>query len=228
MIDKYTIIVAGGTGTRMQSQVPKQFMLIHEKPVLWYSIRAFLDADDSMKIIVVLPEAYMQEGMDIIAQFPEPLRFSVMNGGITRFHSVKNGLEDVTTESIVLVHDAVRCLVTPELIQRCYQGALEKGNAIPAIEPIDTLRMITASGSHPVDRSHFRIIQTPQAFKSSILIKAFEQDYDPSFTDEASVVEKSGMAIHLVEGSATNFKITRQQDLIAAAAILQPRDHQSE
>ncbi len=131
-------------------------------------------------------------------------------------------------ESIVLVHDAVRCLLTPALIHRCYEGALQYGSAIPAIKPVDSVRIIAGNDTEAIDRSMLRMIQTPQAFQSRILLHAFEQDYQEAFTDEAGVVERSGIKVHLVEGEDTNIKITRPLDLITAAGILEQPTNQSE
>jgi 2-C-methyl-D-erythritol 4-phosphate cytidylyltransferase len=153
-------------------------------------------------------------------------RITMTPGGETRFHSVKNGLAAIQAPGIVFVHDAVRCLLTTDLIHRCYERTVEKGNAIPAIQPIDTLRIETPDGSQLIDRSKVRIIQTPQTFYSDIIKKAFEQPYDASFTDEASVVEKLGVAIQLIEGEATNIKITRPLDILLAEKIIAERTTQ--
>jgi 2-C-methyl-D-erythritol 4-phosphate cytidylyltransferase len=219
---KYAIIVAGGSGTRMGGEVPKQFQLLHGKPVLWHSLKAFTDAYDDVQLVLVLPESHLQNGEEIIKEFPLH-RIRITPGGDTRFQSVKNGLRLVDAHSIVFVHDAVRCLVTPELIRRCAETALEKGNAIPAIAATDTIRIETSTGNQLVDRSHVRIIQTPQTFFSNIIKPAFEQPYEASFTDEATVVEKTGVKINLVEGEATNIKITKPVDLLVAEKILDER-----
>jgi 2-C-methyl-D-erythritol 4-phosphate cytidylyltransferase len=217
---KYAVIVAGGSGLRMGTALPKQFLPLHGKPVLWYSLTAFLEAWPDLEIILVLPRDHFDTGEKIIAATASPARIRITVGGETRFHSVKNGLDCINEPSIVFVHDAVRCLITTHLIHRCYEAALEKGNAIPAIQPIDTLRIETPNGSQLIDRQHVRIIQTPQTFYSDIIKKAFAQPYDTSFTDEASVVEKLGVAIHLIEGEASNIKITRPLDILVAETIL--------
>lgn len=218
---KYAVIVAGGSGLRMGTSLPKQFLPLLGKPVLWYSLNTFLNAFNDLEIILVLPQNHVAAGEAIVSTTSDPARIRITVGGETRFHSVKNGLALIDEQSIVFVHDAVRCLITSHLIHRCYEKALKKGNAIPAIQPIDTLRMETPDGSELIDRQKVRIIQTPQTFESDIIQKAFEQSYDPSFTDEASVVEKLGVKIELVEGEATNIKITRPLDILIAEKILE-------
>ena len=216
---KFAIIVAGGTGLRMGGPLPKQFMLLKGKPLLWYTINAFIEAYDDMQIILVLPELFIEKGKEIAAQFPYN-RMHITTGGETRFHSVKNGLRLVDNHAIVLVHDGVRCLVTPRLIQRCCEETIEHGNAIPAVAAVDSIRIETRSGNEVVDRSRVRIIQTPQTFFSEVIKEAFEQDYLESFTDEACVVEKLGIKINLIEGDSNNIKITKPIDLLIAEKIL--------
>jgi 2-C-methyl-D-erythritol 4-phosphate cytidylyltransferase len=216
---KYAIIVAGGSGSRMGSTLPKQFMLLKGKPLLWFTINAFIEAYDDVQIILVLPEAYLDNGTRIAKEFPYN-RIRITTGGQTRFHSVKNGLRLVDNHSIVFVHDGVRCLVTPELIRRCGTAAIENGNAVPAIPASDTIRIETQSGNEFIDRNKAYLIQTPQTFFSNVIKNAFEQEYVDSFTDEASVVEKTGEKIFLVEGEQNNIKITRPLDLVLAEYIL--------
>lgn len=208
----------------MGSTIPKQFLLLCGKPVLWHSLDTFLAAWPDLEIILVLPNDHLHIGQEIANTTTDPARIRITVGGETRFHSVKNGLNCIAEHGIIFVHDAVRCLLTTGLIHRCYEKALEKGNAIPAIQPIDTLRIETPDGSQLIDRQKVRIIQTPQTFYSDIIKKAFEQEYDASFTDEASVVEKLGVAIQLIEGEATNIKITRPLDMLLAEKILEERN----
>ena len=216
---KYAIIVAGGSGSRMGGEVPKQFQLLKGKPVLWHTLNAFTTAYDDVQIILVLPENFLETGEKLASQFPLH-RIRITPGGETRFQSVKNGLQLADAHSLIFVHDGVRCLVSPQLIRRCAEAALENGNAIPAIPATDTIRIQTDIGNHPVDRNRVRIIQTPQTFFSNIIKPAFEQPYQESFTDEASVVEKKGITIHLIEGEVTNIKITKPVDLLIAENIL--------
>lgn len=220
---KYAVIVAGGSGLRMGTVVPKQFLELDGKPVLWYTLTAFLKAFNDLEIILVVPEAHVEKGLEIIRSTFEPDRIGITVGGETRFHSVKKGLDHIQQHSIVFVHDGVRCLITPELIRTCYDTAIEKGNAIPAVTAVDTIRLETINGNQQVDRNKVRIIQTPQTFYSDIIKAAFEQDYLESFTDEASVVEKLGVKIQLVEGDSSNIKITRPIDILIAEKILEER-----
>ncbi len=220
---KYAVIVAGGNGQRMGSDTPKQFLLLKQKPLLWYTLQSFLQSYDDMHIILVLPKDNITEGESLIKDLNAEARTTITAGGATRFQSVQNGLVWVTEPSIVFVHDGVRCLVTKELIHRCYEQAIEKGSAIPAIAATDSIRIIE-DGTHKVaDRNHVRIIQTPQTFLSSILLPAFKNEYKDSFTDEATVVEASGQEVFLIDGDHENIKITRPADLLIAERILSAR-----
>ncbi len=220
---KIAIIVAGGTGQRMGSVVPKQFLSIQGKPILLHTIDQFVAAFSDIQLVVVLPEGYIQEGKDLLAQNGFTKNIVFVAGGDTRFQSVKNGLGQVKEPAIVFVHDAVRCLLTPALIQRCYQQALEKGSAIPAVSSTDTVRLIKGERNELFDRENVMLIQTPQTFQSDTLLTAFKQEYNPSFTDEANVVEASGKPVFLVDGEFENIKITRPLDLAIAEYILAKR-----
>ena len=222
-MNKYAVIVAGGSGTRMNSSVPKQFLLLKNKPLLYYTLRAFLESYADMRIILVLPEEHVAIGQEIIDAYFDYERIRITIGGRTRFHSVQNGLKLVEEEGIVLVHDAVRCLVDVDLIYRCYEAALEFGAAIPAIASKDSVRLITEEGNEAVERRNIRLIQTPQAFLSTIIIPAYNIDYKDKFTDEATVAEAFGMKVKLVEGNENNIKITLPPDLIYAEYILDSR-----
>lgn len=223
-MEKYAVIVAGGSGTRMGSQVPKQFLLLRDKPVLYYTLRAFLDAYDDLQVILVLPPDYTEMGREIIDAFFDPDRIRITAGGDTRFQSVKNGLALVERESIVFVHDGVRCLVTASLIHRCYEKAVETGTAIPAIPSKDSIRIIRNGNNEAFDRSKVMLIQTPQTFHSKIILPAFQIDYKDKFTDEATVVEAFGMQVSLVDGEEDNIKITRPADLLIATRLLEERE----
>lgn len=209
---------------RMGTVVPKQFLPLQGKPVLWYTLTAFLDAFPDLEIILVLPEAHLQIGQEILRSTYAPDRIWMTVGGETRFHSVRNGLSHIHHHSIVFVHDGVRCLLTPQLIRRCYAMAQERGNAIPAIGSVDSIRIENYAGNESIDRSKVKIIQTPQTFYSDIVKAAFEQEYEDSFTDEASVVERLGVKIHLVDGESTNIKITHPIDVLIAEKILEERE----
>jgi 2-C-methyl-D-erythritol 4-phosphate cytidylyltransferase len=223
-MEKYAVIVAGGVGLRMGAALPKQFLELHGKPVLWHTLEAFLAAFNDIQIILVLPQQYFETGQHIISSTTNAHRVWMCAGGETRFHSVKNGLDHIHKHAIIFVHDGVRCLLTPNLIKRCYDGALNNGNAIPAINAVDSMRIEKMDGNEIIDRNKVRIIQTPQTFYSDIIKSAFEQDYHETFTDEASVVEKLGVKINLVEGEETNIKITKPIDLLIADKILEERE----
>jgi 2-C-methyl-D-erythritol 4-phosphate cytidylyltransferase len=222
-LKKYALIVAAGSGTRMGVPTPKQFLILHDRPLLWYSINAFFGAYDDIEIILVLPPDHLATAQAFIGDTRFPARIQLVAGGDTRIRSVSNGLRLVPDNCIVFVHDAVRCLLTKELIYRCYQTALSFGNAVPAIRAVDSIRIETANGNEMIDRNTVRIVQTPQTFNSSVLKAAFAGHYQEDLTDEASVVERSGVSINLIEGEADNIKITRQIDLIIAATILSQR-----
>lgn len=223
-MDKYAIIVAGGSGTRMGPGIPKQFLSLQGKPVLWYSITAFLDAFSDMHVIIVLPEKHLTKSASLLDMLPKSREITVITGGNTRFHSVQQGLANVPPGCMVFVHDGVRCLVTPSLIRRCYEVAADKGNAIPAVSATDSIRIENGSGNQMVEREKIKIIQTPQVFTSLHLKKAYLQEYKDLFTDDASVVESLGQRINLVEGDIFNIKITRPIDLLIAAQILSERE----
>ena len=197
---KFVVVVAGGSGSRMKNTVPKQFLLLKGKPVLYYTIDAFLNAYDDIKVILVLPEEHVAAGQEIIDAFFDYSRIQITTGGRTRFHSVQNGLQLVEQDSIVFVHDAVRCLISKELIQRCYDAVLEHGSAVPVIASKDSVRIITDNGNEALERDRVKLVQTPQTFYSKILLPAFNIDYKDKFTDEATVVEAFGLKVHLVAG----------------------------
>lgn len=220
---KTAVIVAGGSGQRMGSAVPKQFLPLQGKPLLWHTLHTFLQAYAELEIILVLPEAHMSHGVELVEQF-QSQKITLTTGGSTRFESVKNGLALVNEPAIVFVHDAVRCLITPDLIQRCYNQALELGSAIPVVTATDSIRWADGESHHAMNREQIKIVQTPQTFQSDIILKAFEQPYNASFTDEATVAEAAGFAVHLIEGEYNNLKITRPIDLLIAEHILSHQD----
>ena len=221
---KFAVIVAGGMGSRMKTTLPKQFLVLHKKPVLFYAIEAFLKAYEDCNVIVVLPKTHMDAGKDIIQNYFRDKPVKVALGGATRFHSVQNGLKEVEEGSIVFVHDAVRCTISKELIRRCYLGALEYGSAVPVIDCKDSVRLLTDEGNMPLNRTNVKLVQTPQTFKASILLPAFDTAYDEKFTDEATVAEAFGIPIHLVPGEENNIKITHHVDLELAENILNERN----
>jgi 2-C-methyl-D-erythritol 4-phosphate cytidylyltransferase len=221
---KYAVVVAGGSGQRMGADKPKQFLLLKGKPLLWYTLNAFLAAFEDMQVILVLPQSHLQEAEEIRrGLLSDQTRVFPIAGGETRFHSVQNGLKLVTEPAVVFVHDGVRCLVTTDLVQRCYAQALEKGSAIPSLAATDSIRIVNEEGHKVADRNQVRIIQTPQTFLSDVLLPAFDQSYTEAFTDEATVVEAYGSQVFLIDGEYENIKITRPADLLIAESILDQR-----
>ncbi|MBX2934941.1 MAG: 2-C-methyl-D-erythritol 4-phosphate cytidylyltransferase [Ferruginibacter sp.] len=217
---KIAVIVAGGTGSRMNTNIPKQFLLLHGKPVLYYTINTFLQAYDDLSVILVLPEEHVAAGQEIIDAFFDYNRIQITIGGRTRFHSVQNGLQLVHDECIIFVHDAVRCLVSIDLIKRCYDTAMDSGSAIPVVDSKDSVRFINGDTNMALERENIKQVQTPQTFHSKILLPAYQIDYKDKFTDEAAVVEAFGLKVNLVKGDENNLKITRPTDLIIAEHLL--------
>jgi len=217
----YAIIVAGGTGNRMQNTIAKQFLLIENRPVLMHTLEAFHKCVLNPDIILVMnihQQTYWQELCDTY-NFNIP--HLLIDGGKERFDSVKNGLDKITGEGIVAVHDAVRPLVSAALILHTFQMAQQNGNAIAAIQPVDSVRKKTVgNATEAINRDELFLIQTPQTFQISQLRKAYLQVFRNDFTDDASVVEKSGFSINLVEGERSNIKITYPQDLELASFYL--------
>ncbi len=220
---KYAIIVAGGAGIRMGTSVPKQFLLLKGKPILYYTLKTFLSAYDDLQIVLVLPVAFTDMGQEIIDAWFDKSRIKITGGGDTRFQSVKNGLALIDEEAIIFVHDGVRCLLTQDLIQRCYYEALNTGTAIPAVASKDSVRILRNEGNEAFDREKVMLIQTPQTFHSKILVPAFQIDYKDKFTDEATVAEAFGIKVSLVEGEEENIKITKPGDLLFAERIIEQR-----
>lgn len=220
-MNKYAVIVAGGAGIRMGADIPKQFLLLKDKPVLHYTLQAFLDAYDDLQAILVLPDEHVARGEEIVQQTTSPGRVQIAKGGETRFHSVQNGLRLVRQPSVVFVHDGVRCLVSRKLIKDCFGHAVLEGNAVPAVAATESIRIDEYGSNYVIDRNKVRIIQTPQTFHADVLLEAFKQEYNPAFTDEATVVEAAGHKIFLVEGDYNNIKITRPLDLCIAEKLLE-------
>jgi 2-C-methyl-D-erythritol 4-phosphate cytidylyltransferase len=188
-----------------------------------HTSEAFFRAFPAIELVIVLPQSYLDKGKEICTKYFPGRIIHFTEGGATRFHSVQKGLQKVEGPSIVFIHDAVRCVVSSSLIQRCYSQAMIKGSAIPAVAVKDSIRMLTDDNAAVIDREKLRAIQTPQTFHSDIILPAFMQEYDPAFTDEATVVEKSSQKISLIEGDETNIKVTYPIDLLVAASILRSR-----
>ena len=218
---KHVIIVAGGIGKRMMSDIPKQFLCLDGIPILIRSISAFKEYDHTINIVLVLPDEHIckWEKLCITNEFNTP--YSIASAGYTRFHSVKNGLKKIEDDySLIAIHDSVRPLVSKRVIEKIFDCAEINGSAIPYIKINDSLRIKTETSTIPFDRGLVLSIQTPQCFRSELLKKAYEQNYIESFTDDATVVEKLGEEIHLVEGDQENIKITTPKDILIAEALL--------
>lgn len=218
----YVIIVAGGQGLRMGLPVPKQFALVAGRPVLMHTIARFHEADPSLGIIVVLPADQHEYWNDLCREHDFRIEHTVVSGGETRFHSSQNGLRAIPddVDGVVGIHDGVRPFVSVEVIRRCYAEARRSGSAIPVVPVVDTLRIVgEGNGSHNVDRSQFRAVQTPQVFSIGLLREAFRQQWRSEFTDDASVVEGIGVKIGMVEGNRENVKLTTPLDMLVAEEL---------
>ncbi|MBO5820496.1 MAG: 2-C-methyl-D-erythritol 4-phosphate cytidylyltransferase [Alistipes sp.] len=215
------IIVAGGSGKRMQSAIPKQFMLLGGMPVVARTINTFSEALPGAEIVVVLPEEHLAMWKNLAARFDVAVHKCVA-GGKERFHSVKAGIDALSDNvTSIAVHDGVRALISKKLIIRATLAVEDNEAVIPVINVVDSYRRVTADGSEIVPRSELRIVQTPQIFKSETLRRAYEQEFDASFTDDASVVEATGVSITLVEGEDSNIKLTTPEDMEWAEWFLQ-------
>jgi 2-C-methyl-D-erythritol 4-phosphate cytidylyltransferase len=217
----YAIIVAGGAGTRMRSAVPKQFLLLNGIPVLMHTINAFCDCKTKPQIIVVMHPESHEYWTALCAGHSFTIPHELISGGETRFHSVKNGLNLIDAEdAVIAVHDAVRPLVSKDIIDESYECAEQYGNAIVAIKSRDSVRQIKDNRSRSLNREEIYLIQTPQTFQAEQLKKAYLQPYEETFTDDASVVEQTGVNINLIGGSYQNIKITFPEDIAIAEFLL--------
>jgi 2-C-methyl-D-erythritol 4-phosphate cytidylyltransferase len=217
---KYIIIGAGGTGSRMQSDIPKQFIELGGEAIIVRTIKTFLNYDAAIQIIISVHKDFKTYLEDLCAK-NDLMNIKIVLGGETRFHSVKNGLDLVTDQTAIIgIHDAARPFVSLQTIKNCFDIAKEKGNATPCITITESLRSVNAEKNMSVNRNDFKIIQTPQCFLASKIKKAFLQEYNASFTDDATVLESIGDKINLVEGNIDNIKITNKFDLAIANALL--------
>lgn len=217
---KYCVIVAGGSGQRMKSSVPKQFLHLEGRPLLMHTVERFFSFDANIELIVVLPEEHIALWHKLVKEHSFNISHRVVPGGEERFHSVKAGLGAVSEESLVAIHDGVRPLVSHDTIWRCYADAEEFGSAVPFVEPADSVRLLAGYESRPFPRGEVRLIQTPQVFNSRLIKKAYDRVFDRSFTDDAMVAEGSGVTIHLTHGNRENIKITTPEDLLVAHALI--------
>lgn len=222
LTSKHTIlIVAGGRGTRMGGPQPKQFLELAGRPVLMHTLEAFDRWDASARLIVVLPEDQIDTWKRLCEAHVFGRIHRVVAGGETRFHSVRNGLGAVASNGLIAVHDGVRPLVAPSVIAACFAAAADGGAAVPVVPVVESVREVDADGgSRPVDRTRLRVVQTPQVFRADVLRAAYRLPYDPRFTDDASVVEASGVAVRLVPGNRENIKLTTPMDLLLAEQLM--------
>ena len=219
-LSESVIIVAGGSGTRMQSDLPKQFISLAGQPILMHTIRQFYAYNPEIEMVVVLPSEQVAFWQQLCTEYAFTIGHRVVTGGASRFASVKNGLAAVTQNGLVAVHDGVRPFVSAAVIARAFATARTSGNAVVSVALKDSIREVQAGANKAVDRNLYRLIQTPQCFHVERLRQAYALEEDASFTDDASVVEKLGDRINLVEGSYENIKITTPEDLFWAEAYL--------
>lgn len=212
--------MAGGKGRRMESEVPKQFLQLLDKPILMHTIEKFQTFSREIEIVLVLPEQFIGLWKSLIDPYNFSVVHQVVKGGECRFESVKNGLQVIPTNGLVAIHDGVRPLVSIETLEKVYSSSEKLGNAIPVIPVNESLRSVGKQGSSPVDRTQYKIVQTPQCFHSDIIKKAYEQEFKEEYTDDAMVAEAMGIKINLVEGNSENIKITRLSDILFAESLL--------
>lgn len=227
MPKEYALVVAGGKGTRIKSKVPKQFLELNGKPVLLHTLEAFYRYSEKINVILVLPEDDFQTWKSICEKYKFHKNIILQKGGESRFQSVKNGLAKIDGDAclpdrqgLVAIHDGVRPLVSEDIIGASFRLAAVHQSAVAAVRLKESIRMTDQDNTKAVDRSRFRLIQTPQTFQVQLIKKAYEIKEDPSLTDDASVAERAGHVISLFEGSYENIKITTSEDLIVAEALL--------
>ncbi len=218
---KFALIVAGGSGSRMKNNIPKQFLELNGRPVLMHTFDAFMRYDQQIEFILVLPKNQIELWKSLRDTHKFDVTHKIAFGGDTRFDSVKNGLELIPDEGIVFIHDGVRPLVSEKTIENCFETALDKGNALPVIQVSESVRMVEGLENFPVDRSKYFLVQTPQTFKTQLIKKAYRLANSNSFTDDATVLESLGETIHLVDGNRENIKITFPEDLVYAKIFLE-------
>lgn len=218
-MNRTALIVAGGKGLRMGSDLPKQFLPLAGRPVLMHTIEAFYRFDEEIKIILVLPPEQQAYWRELCYKHHFIIEHTLVDGGETRFHSVKNGLYYAGT-GLVGVHDGVRPFVSREVIERCYELAALQKAVIPVIDVVETVRHLTGQGSETVNRNDYKLVQTPQVFEVELLKKAYAQPFTPLFTDDASVVEAMGVPVYLTEGNRENIKITTPFDLKISSVLV--------
>ena len=219
------IITAGGSGLRMGSDLPKQFLLLKGRPILFWTVELFVSLPVGVDIHIVLPPLYLDYWNELILKYNMQIPHTLVTGGLTRFHSVKEALIQIVSGSITVIHDGVRPLVSRDLILRCLELAQTHPAVIPVTEVNESMRQLEGMGSIPVDRSLYRLVQTPQLFSTDTLKKAYQQSYLPCFTDDASVVERFGTPLLFTKGELRNIKITTPEDLELAELLAPPLLH---
>ena len=220
---KFALIVAGGSGSRMNSTVPKQFMEINSRPVLMHTFDLFINFDPELEFILVLPKEQVKVWKVLCQKHGFNKEHKIASGGETRFRSVQNGLDLISGDGIVFIHDGVRPLVSAKTIENCFESAVKKGNALPVIHVSESVRKVDGNDNRAVDRSKYFLVQTPQTFQVQLIKKAYHDATSDSFTDDATVLEGIGETIHLVEGNRENIKITFPEDLLVAGLFLKKR-----
>ncbi|MBY0434293.1 MAG: 2-C-methyl-D-erythritol 4-phosphate cytidylyltransferase [Cyclobacteriaceae bacterium] len=220
---EYALIVAGGKGTRIKSRLPKQFIELNGKPILLHTVEAFVRYSSTLSIVLVLPEDDVAIWNNICEKFKFNHPIHLQKGGETRFQSVKNGLQLLDGEGLVAIHDGVRPLVSEDIIGASFRLAAVHKSAVAAVRLKESIRITDQDNTKAVDRSRYRLIQTPQTFELQLIKKAYQQKEDPGLTDDASVAERAGNIISLFEGSYENIKITTQEDLVVAEALMKDR-----
>lgn len=218
-MEKFALIVAGGSGSRMKREVPKQFLELAGKPVLMRTMERFAESDPLIRLVIVLPASFMSYWSELCRKYQFNLAHTLVPGGSSRFCSVRNGLAELPADGLVFIHDGVRPLVSKQTIHNCADVAVRKGNAIPVMPVTESLRRVTEKGSEHVDRKDFFLVQTPQTFLTGLIKKAYLQPERGDFTDDASVYEAMGEKIHIVEGNPENIKLTCPADLQVADSL---------
>jgi len=220
MSKKFALIVAGGSGSRMKSNTPKQFLELDGKPVLMHTFETFYRFDSSIEFVLVLPQIEQERWNKLCLDFDFKIPHQIANGGKTRFESVKNGLELLPESGIVFIHDGVRPLVSKETLENCLNTTISEGNALPVIPVSESVRYVDQEENRTLDRSKYFLVQTPQTFQLTEIKEAYQQPFSGIFTDDASVLENTGKKIHPVEGNRENIKITFQEDLLFAEVLI--------
>ena len=214
------LIVAGGVGNRMQSPIPKQFLELNKKPILFHTLEKFYQFDEKIQLVLVLPDHQMNYWEKLCKEYKFKVKHTLVAGGETRFDSVSNGLKHIPDDHFVAIHDGVRPMVSMQVVNRCFRVASKSGSAIPVITLNESLRQVDDESSNIIDRDQIRIVQTPQTFKADLIKSAYKLENRPEFTDDASVYEANGGHVKLVSGNRENIKITQPLDLKVAEALI--------